>query len=111
MPFPEPAFIRLHPWLLFLAVTVAPLIAETTVPQALEKAESDLSAALTSLEGTREEIAAEKQHLTTRQAGSLAAAAGARQFTIFHFSPRYQDAEDLFYNEAKKAYLQNKSRD
>ena len=55
--------------------------------------------------------ATRKQHLTARQAGELAGLAGAKRFTLFHFSPRYQDAEDLFYNEAKKAYLQNKRRD
>jgi ribonuclease Z len=50
------------------------------------------------------EIAAEKQHLTARQAGMLAAGAGARQFTIFHFSPRYTDQENLLYQEATEAY-------
>ncbi len=55
--------------------------------------------------------ATEKRHLTARQAGELAGLANAKRFTLFHFSPRYQDAEDLFYNEAKKAYQQNKRRD
>jgi ribonuclease Z len=55
--------------------------------------------------------ATEKRHLTARQAGELAGLANAKHFTLFHFSPRYQDAEDLFYNEAKKAYQQNKRRD
>lgn len=55
--------------------------------------------------------ASEKRHLTARQAGELAGLAGARRFTLFHFSPRYQNAEDLFYDEAEKAYHQNERRD
>ncbi len=50
------------------------------------------------------DIAAEKHHLTARQAGELAARCGARRFTIFHFSPRYMDQEDLLYQEANEAY-------
>ena len=49
-------------------------------------------------------IAAEKHHLTARQAGTLAARAGAKQFTIFHFSPRYVGQENLLYQEATEAY-------
>jgi ribonuclease Z len=49
-------------------------------------------------------IAAEKHHLTARQAGTLAARAGAKQFTIFHFSPRYADQEHLLQEEAREAY-------
>ena len=50
------------------------------------------------------DLAAEKHHLTARQAGELAARCGARQFTIFHFSPRYLGQEDLLYQEASEAY-------
>jgi len=50
------------------------------------------------------DIAAEKHHLTARQAGTLAAKAGAKQFTIFHFSPRYADQEHLLQEEAREAY-------
>jgi ribonuclease Z len=50
------------------------------------------------------QLARDKGHLTARQAGELAARSGARQFTIFHFSPRYTDQEDLLYQEARKAY-------
>jgi ribonuclease Z len=50
------------------------------------------------------DIAAEKNHLTARQAGTLAARAGAKQFTIFHFSPRYADQEHLVHEEAREAY-------
>jgi len=55
--------------------------------------------------------AIKKKHLTARQAGEIAGLSGARRFTLFHFSPRYQEAEHLFYAEAEKAYQQNKSRD
>lgn len=50
------------------------------------------------------EIAKEKYHLTARQAGELAARAGAKQFSIFHFSPRYLGQESLLYQEASEAY-------
>ncbi len=50
------------------------------------------------------DIAEEKHHLTARQAGELAARAGAKQFTIFHFSPRYLGQESLLYREAAQAY-------
>jgi len=55
--------------------------------------------------------ASEKKHLTARQAGELAGLAGVKRFTLFHFSPRYQKSEELFYAEAKKAYQKNKRRD
>jgi ribonuclease Z len=37
--------------------------------------------------------ASEKQHLTARQAGRIARAAGARNVVPFHFSPRYTERE------------------
>jgi len=49
-------------------------------------------------------IATQKYHLTARQAGDLAARAGAKQFSIFHFSPRYLGQESLLYQEASEAY-------
>jgi ribonuclease Z len=49
-------------------------------------------------------IARDKGHLTARQAGDLAARSGAKQFKIFHFSPRYTDQESLMYQEAMEAY-------
>ena len=55
----------------------------------------------------QQNLAAEKHHLTARQAGELAARCGARQFTIFHFSPRYLGQEDLLYQEAKAAHAEN----
>jgi ribonuclease Z len=50
------------------------------------------------------DIAEEKHHLTARQAGELAARAGAKQFTVFHFSPRYLGQESSLYQEAAQAY-------
>ncbi len=50
------------------------------------------------------QIAHGKGHLTARQAGELAARAGAKQFKIFHFSPRYTGQESLLYEEAFEAY-------
>ncbi len=50
------------------------------------------------------EIARQKYHLTARQAGQLAAKAGAKQFSVFHFSPRYLGQENLLYEEALEAY-------
>jgi ribonuclease Z len=49
-------------------------------------------------------IAAAKHHLTAHQAGTLAARAGAKEFTIFHFSPRYAGQEHLLQEEAREAY-------
>ncbi len=49
-------------------------------------------------------MAAEKCHLTARQAGELAARAKVKQFSIFHFSPRYLGQEDLIYREASAAF-------
>ena len=39
------------------------------------------------------DLAADRQHLTTRVAGEIARAAGARRIEPFHFSPRYQGQE------------------
>lgn len=49
-------------------------------------------------------MARKKRHLTARQAGKLAGEARARQFTIFHFSPRYTDREQALIDEATAAY-------
>jgi ribonuclease Z len=50
------------------------------------------------------DIARNKYHLTAKQAGSLAAKAGAKQFTVFHFSPRYAHAAHLLQEEADRAF-------
>jgi ribonuclease Z len=52
------------------------------------------------------DFAKDKFHLTAWQAGTLAAMAEARQFTIFHYSPRYTGQEDLLIEEAFRAYHQ-----
>jgi ribonuclease Z len=49
------------------------------------------------------EHAGQKQHLTARQAGEIAAAAEVRRFTLFHFSPRYAGNSEDFYQEAANA--------
>jgi ribonuclease Z len=50
------------------------------------------------------DMAAKKNHLTARQAGILAARAGVKQFTTFHFSSRYTHQEHLLQAEARQAY-------
>jgi ribonuclease Z len=49
-------------------------------------------------------IAETKNHLTARQAGTIAAKARVKQFTIFHFSPRYTGREEELRQEAQRAY-------
>ena len=53
---------------------------------------------------THKEIAKAKYHLTARQAGTIAGLSDAKQFTIFHFSPRYMGQEHLLQDEAVNAY-------
>lgn len=53
------------------------------------------------------DIAREKKHLTAAQAGRLAAEAGAKRFTLFHFSPRYSGKYESFRSEAMEAYRPN----
>ncbi len=48
--------------------------------------------------------AARKKHLTARQAGSIARAAGARQVIPFHFSPRYAGLEAEIRSEVEAAW-------
>jgi ribonuclease Z len=50
------------------------------------------------------EMAERKHHLTAHRAGALAGEAGARQFTLFHFSPRYTGREQVLIDEATAAY-------
>ena len=57
---------------------------------------------------SHKEIAMEKHHLTARQAGHLAGQADVKQFTPFHYSPRYIGEEDRLLNEAMEAYKQAK---
>jgi ribonuclease Z len=51
-----------------------------------------------------ERRAAEKRHLTARQAGLLAREAGAKRLIPFHFSPKHQEEEDLLVREALEAF-------
>lgn len=51
-----------------------------------------------------EKIAEEKSHLTAWQAGTIAGRAGVKQFTLFHFSPRYTDKAHVLQKEADEAY-------
>jgi ribonuclease Z len=47
--------------------------------------------------------AAQKQHLTARQAGTIARLAGARNVVQFHFSPRYAEREAALRAELEAA--------
>ncbi|NLA75408.1 MAG: ribonuclease Z, partial [Deltaproteobacteria bacterium] len=49
-------------------------------------------------------IAKEKYHLTAAEAGSIAREAAVKDFTLFHFSPRYNHREAEIENEALEAY-------
>jgi ribonuclease Z len=49
--------------------------------------------------------AAERGHLTARQAGRLAREAAVRQTTPVHFSPRYVGQEERLRREAQEAFL------
>jgi ribonuclease Z len=55
------------------------------------------------LESDRE-IARKKYHLTAREAGELAKRADVKEFTLFHFSPRYQHREEELRKEALAAF-------
>jgi len=52
------------------------------------------------------EIARNKYHLTAKQAGTLAKKAGVKQFTLFHFSPRYAHTAHLLQEEADRAFTE-----
>jgi ribonuclease Z len=54
------------------------------------------------------DIARAKCHLTAYQAGSIAALAGVKQLTPFHFSPRYIDQEHLLREEVMDAFNSQK---
>jgi ribonuclease Z len=49
-------------------------------------------------------VQSNEMHLTARQAGSIARAAGARLVTPFHFSPRYAGREAELRAEVEAAW-------
>jgi ribonuclease Z len=51
-----------------------------------------------------QETARKKYHLTAREAGALAKRAGAKRFTLFHFSPRYRGLSQEIEREAMAAF-------
>lgn len=51
-----------------------------------------------------EQRAAEKYHLTARQAGWLARDAGVRRLVPFHFSPKHSEEADRLVREAMEAF-------
>ncbi|MCP5109788.1 MAG: hypothetical protein GY953_03015 [bacterium] len=50
------------------------------------------------------EMARRKNHLTARQAGELARAAGVGKLAPFHLSPRYEQDEARLLAEAQEAF-------
>lgn len=48
--------------------------------------------------------AAEKYHLTAKQAGTLARKAKAKRIVVFHFSPKYKGQREILENEALAAF-------
>lgn len=52
------------------------------------------------------DTALEKYHLTARQSGEIAAKAGVKNFSLFHFSPRYTDQAGDLESEAREAFAE-----
>lgn len=51
-----------------------------------------------------EALARDRAHLTTRATGEIARTAGARRLEPFHFSPRYEGAEEAMLTEVEAAF-------
>jgi len=51
------------------------------------------------------DVALQKLHLTARQAGELARACRVKQYSLFHYSPRYSDCPEILEEEAARAFL------
>lgn len=49
-------------------------------------------------------LAAQRCHLTARQAGLIAKEAAVRRLALFHFSPRYEGKAEAFHREAREAF-------
>jgi len=65
---------------------------------------ADLLFIETTFAADEEERAAEKHHLTSRQAGQLARQAGAKRLIPFHFSPKHSEEPDRLLREALDAF-------
>jgi ribonuclease Z len=50
------------------------------------------------------DIAKRKRHLTSRQAGEIARSCRVKQYSLFHYSPRYTDCSDMLTREAQEAF-------
>jgi ribonuclease Z len=55
-------------------------------------------------------IARQKKHLTAGQAGELAAQAGVKRVTVFHFSPRYEGRIQRLQEQAQRAFRETRAR-
>ena len=56
------------------------------------------------------EIASRKYHLTAREAGEIAAEAGVKRFSLFHFSPRYTNRAGEIQKEAMESFLKTRQK-
>lgn len=78
---------------------------EANLARAVELArEADLLLCEAAFLDADRDLAAERNHLTARQAGELARRAGARRLAVFHLSPRYEGREPEIYREAGESF-------